>query len=123
MLGAGSPILYESHIVGTVEHAKFNPTTQMVDYTIFIHSPNESLLSSNSQFWLESGIHIRTDGTGVSINTHRFRQFYRGRLRFTHRVTMPIRKSGAKWRHFPHFDNRKELESQAGERTLYYVVF
>lgn len=124
MLGVGSPILYESHIVGTVEHAKFNPTTQMVDYTIFIHSPNESLLSSNSQFWLESGIHIRTDGTGVSINTPPLSAILSGAIAFhTPRYHADSQKAVQNGDTFRIFDNRKELESQAGERTLYYVVF
>lgn len=123
MLSAGSPILYESHTVGTVESAKFNPTTQMVDYTIFIQSPNESLLNSGSQFWLDSGINIRTDGAGVSINTPPISAIVSGAISFhtpRHvKDTKPI-QNGDK---FVIFNNRRELESQAGERTLFYVAF
>lgn len=123
MLSAGSPILYESHTVGTVESAKFNPTTQMVDYTIFIQSPNESLLNSGSEFWLDSGINIRTDGAGVSINTPPISAIVSGAISFrTPRYlkdTQPI-QNGNK---FVIFNNRRELESQAGERTLFYVAF
>lgn len=123
MLSAGSPILYESHTVGTVESAKFNPDTQLVDYTIFIQSPNESLLNSGSEFWLDSGINIRTNGAGISIDTPPFSAILSGAISFQTPRHLQDAKPIQNGDRFVIFNNRRELESQAGERTLYYVAF
>lgn len=123
MLSVGSPILYESHTVGTVESAKFNPTTQMVDYTIFIQSPNENLLNSGSEFWLEDGINISTDGAGIRINTPRLSAIFSGAISFQTPRHLNDQKPIQNGDKFVIFNNRRELESQAGERTLFYVAF
>ena len=44
--------------LGQVESARFEPSDQTVHYTIFIQSPNDKLINSESRFWLESGINI-----------------------------------------------------------------
>ena len=69
MLSAGSPVMFENLTVGSVETAKFNPQTQNVEYSIFIQSPNDVLVKSNSQFWLDSGVSVRLDGGGVKIDS------------------------------------------------------
>ena len=56
-------------MVGQVESAHFEPADQTVHYTIFIQSPNDKLINSESRFWLESGINIETTGSGVKLNS------------------------------------------------------
>lgn len=124
MVSAGSPVLYENHTVGTVESAKFNPADQMVNYTVFIQSPNESLVNSASQFWLDSGINIRTDGTGISINSPPLPALLSGAIAFhTPKYGDEAQKPAANGERFKIFNDRKELESQPGRRTLYYIAF
>lgn len=69
ILNASSPILYENFMVGQVESAHFDPSDQSVHYTIFIQSPNDKLINSESRFWLENGINIETTGSGVKLNS------------------------------------------------------
>ncbi|MCG9766958.1 paraquat-inducible protein B, partial [Vibrio alginolyticus] len=83
MIGVGSPVLYENHIVGTVESSKFNPTTQNVEYSIFVQSPNEKLIQSNSEFWLDSGVNVRLDGGGVKIDSAPLSAILSGAISFT----------------------------------------
>lgn len=66
ILNVSSPVLYENFMVGQVESAHFEPADQTVHYTIFIQSPNDKLINSESRFWLESGINIETTGSGVN---------------------------------------------------------
>jgi len=69
ILNVSSPVLYENFMVGQVESAHFEPADQTVHYTIFIQSPNDKLINSESRFWLESGINIETTGSGVKLNS------------------------------------------------------
>ncbi|MDO4433928.1 MAG: intermembrane transport protein PqiB [Alysiella sp.] len=124
MLGAGSPVLFQSHIVGTVETAKFNPDDQSVHYSIFIHSPNESLINRASRFWLDSGIDVRMDGGGISLKTAPVSALLSGAISFDSPPYSPTANekvsNGAE---FTIYNDRAQIENQADERTLYYVAF
>lgn len=124
MIGVGSPVLYENHTVGTVETAKFDPVDQTVNYTIFIQSPNETLMTAGSQFWLDSGISIRTDGTGINVNSPPLPALLSGAIAFyTPKNSDAAQKPAQSGDKFKIYNNRQELERQPGQRTLYYVVF
>lgn len=123
MLSAGSPVLYENHIVGTVESAKFDPKTQTVHYAIFVQSPNESLISSASQFWLDSGVSVKTDGSGISIQTPPLSAILSGAISFVTPKFIENQTPASNGDQFHIFNNRRELESQPSPRTLYYVAF
>ena len=124
MIGAGSPVLFENHVVGTVENAHFRPEDQTVHYTVFIRSPNESLLTASSQFWLDSGISIRTDGTGINVQSPPLGALLSGAIAFhtphNGEATSQPAKSGDE---FKIYENRQALEREPGERTLYYTAF
>lgn len=123
MLSAGSPVLFENHIVGTVESAKFDPKSEAVNYSIFIQSPNESLITSESLFWLDSGVNIRTDGTGISINTPPLSAILSGAISFYTPKFMENQKPVQNGDQFNIYNDRRELESRPSPRTLYYVAF
>lgn len=122
MLGAGSPVMFENHIVGTVETARFNAATRETEYSIFIYSPNESLLNGESRFWLDSGVTVRLDGGGVSINTAPLSAILSGAIAFD---TPEYSKAGAiaQGQQFVLYNNRAEIENRPDERTLYYTAF
>lgn len=125
MVNVGSPVLYEDQVVGTVEKAKFDPDTRMVEYSIFIQSPNENLVNSGSRFWLDSGINVKMDGGGVKIDSAPLPALLSGAITFDTPVAneeTPVQaaKSGQS---FEIYNNRAEIENKPNERTLYYVVF
>lgn len=122
MIGAGSPVMFENHIVGTVETARFNAAKREVEYSIFIYSPNESLLNSHSHFWLDNGLNVRLDGGGVSVNTAPLSALLSGAIAFSspdYGDTTPV----ANGQQFTLYNNRAEIENRPRERTLYYVAF
>lgn len=124
MVSVGSPILFENHVVGTVESAKFDPEKQQVQYSIFIHSPNESLLSPETLFWVDSGISVQTDGAGIQVNTPPFSALLSGAISFhTPPFELAERKSIQNGDEFTIYNNRKEVESREFPNTLFYVAF
>ena len=124
MVNVGSPVLYENHIVGTVESADFAPADQTVRYTVFIHSPNESLLSADSRFWLDSGLRVQTGGGGLSIDSPPLSALLSGAISFsTPSHAGSSTQSVSSGQNFKIYNNRAEVENLPGPRTLYYTVF
>jgi len=115
MIGAGSPVMYENHTVGTVESAKFDPKTQSVQYSIFIQSPNESLVNSGSHFWLDSGIDVRLDGGGIKVDSAPLAAILSGAIAFDSPPSANNVSSGTT---FTIHNDRAEIENQPNERTI-----
>ena len=120
MANVGSPVLYENHTVGTVESAKFNPADQTVEYSVFIQSPNESLVNSDSRFWLESGVNVRLDGGGIKVDSPPLSALLSGAIAFDSPTKAAPAKSGDT---FGVYNDRAEIENRPGTRTLYYAAF
>lgn len=120
MANVGSPVLYENHTVGTVESAKFNPADQTVEYSVFIQSPNESLVNSGSRFWLESGVNVRLDGGGIKVDSPPLSALLSGAIAFDSPAKAAPAKSGDT---FGVYNDRAEIENRPGARTLYYAAF
>ena len=120
MANVGSPVLYENHTVGTVESAKFNPADQTVEYSVFIQSPNESLVNSGSRFWLESGVNVRLDGGGIKVDSPPLSALLSGAIAFDSPAKAAPAKNGDT---FGVYNDRAEIENRPGARTLYYAAF
>ncbi|QEY23478.1 intermembrane transport protein PqiB [Neisseria animalis] len=122
ILSVGSPILFENFMVGQIESAHFDPAAQKVHYTIFIQSPNDKLINAGSRFWLESGINIKTDGGGISLDSAPLAALLSGAISFD----SPKRESNravVNEDKFTLYGSRSEVENLAGERSLYYTAF
>ena len=122
MITPGSHVMYENFIVGQVESASFNPNTQTVEYSIFIQSPNQDLVNKGSQFWLESGIKINTNGGGLSIDSAPLPALLSGAIAFS----SPKANSNQQVKNddpFTLYSSRNEINDLPSERALYYTVF
>lgn len=121
MLSAGSPILYEGFNVGVIETAKFDPATQTVDYTIFINSPNDKLINTGSQFWLESGVNVQTTGSGIKIDSAPIYTLLTGAISF--RTPPGNNKPAVSEDTFELYNSLSQIENLPDDRSLYYVAF
>ena len=68
-VSAGDPVLYRGYRVGRIENAKFNADTQKLQASVFIESPYENLVTTNTRFWNSSGISFNASASGVSLQT------------------------------------------------------
>lgn len=69
LIPVGNPVLYRDVTVGRIEKAKFNPEDQKTHYIIFIDKPYDSLVHSNSNFWITSGLDIKAGPDGLKIRS------------------------------------------------------
>ena len=121
MLETGAPVVYESFPVGRVESAKFDPESRRVSYTVFIEHPNDSLINSSSQFWLDSGIRIQADGGGFQLDSAPLGALISGAITFRtpDRAAPPAKAEGK----FELYNNRAAVDRLPGERAMYYTAF
>ncbi|WP_274584883.1 intermembrane transport protein PqiB [Neisseria leonii] len=122
LLEAGSPVIFENFPVGHIESARFDPKSRRVNYTIFINRPNDSLITPYSQFWLDSGIHLNTTGTGVKIDGPPLPALLSGAIAFSTPKDRPMTPAANNTR-FELYNDRQSIDNLPGERALYYVTF
>ncbi len=81
-VSAGDPVLYHGYNVGTIDSTKLDAETQKIDLKIFIKSPYDRLVTSNSRFWNASGISFQATAAGVSLRTGSLATLIRGGVTF-----------------------------------------
>lgn len=68
-LDIGSPVLYRRVTVGRLTGYTLDERGENVILDIFINSPYDKFVGTNSRFWEASGIDAKFDANGVQINT------------------------------------------------------
>ncbi|MCP1772274.1 paraquat-inducible protein B [Neisseria perflava] len=122
ILSAGSPVVYENFMVGQIESAHFDPASRSVHYTVFIQSPNDKLIRSDSRFWLDSGLSIQTNGSGIEVKSAPLPALLSGAISFdSPKNTDSTGVSNEA--QFTVYNSRSEVENLPDERSLYYTVF
>lgn len=122
ILSVSSPVLYENFMVGQIESATFDPLSQKVHYTIFIQSPNDKLINAQSRFWLESGISVKTSGSGIELHSAPLPALLSGAISFDSPKSVQNQAVGND-DEFALYNSRSEVENLGDERSLYYTAF
>jgi paraquat-inducible protein B len=65
----GTPVLFRRIQVGKVAVNELNPDGSGITLKIFVESPYDKFVNSNTRFWDVSGIDITADAQGVKVNT------------------------------------------------------
>lgn len=65
----GDPVLYRGFTVGRVETAEFIPDTRQMRYLIFIQAPYDALVTTNTRFWMNSGVQVQAAADGIKFKT------------------------------------------------------
>ncbi|PID54717.1 MAG: paraquat-inducible protein B [Gammaproteobacteria bacterium] len=81
-LSPGQPVMYRGFTVGRIESSLFNPEKREAEYKIFIKSPYDSLVTSNSFFWNNSGVNVKATPKGFSVNMASLETLLSGGVQF-----------------------------------------
>lgn len=66
-LNVGDQVLFRGFPVGQIERIQFEPESVEAIYNLFIRSPYDQLVTSESRFWNISGIQFNLSAEGVSV--------------------------------------------------------
>lgn len=78
----GTPVLFRHIQVGKVAVNELKQDGSGITLKIFVESPYDKFVNSNTRFWDVSGIDITTDASGVKVNTEGLLSILRGGVAF-----------------------------------------
>lgn len=66
-LGVNSPVQVQGYTVGQVEQVNFVPEKSQMEYKVFIKAPYDTLVNSNSRFWMTPGFEVSVTSQGMKV--------------------------------------------------------
>jgi len=81
-LDIGSPVYYRRIQVGQVVSYKLSKDGKGVDVDIFVHSPNDRFVTTDSRFWNASGVDVTLGANGLKVNTESMSAILSGGVAF-----------------------------------------
>ncbi|MEX1200923.1 MAG: intermembrane transport protein PqiB [Methylophaga sp.] len=89
-LRTGDPVTYQGYTVGRVETAEFNKNTRQVNHQLFIESPYDVLISTNTRFWSAKGINLELSSAGFEVNIASLEALISGGVTFGELADLPV---------------------------------
>lgn len=68
-LDIGSPVYYRGMVAGRVVSTEVRPDGKTVGVGIFVHAPYDRFVNPDTRFWNASGVDLKLDAAGVSLQT------------------------------------------------------
>ncbi len=81
-LDVGSPVFHRRTPVGRVVGYTLDPIKDELSVKVFIQSPFEGLVSANTRFWNASGIDLKLNASGLTLNTQTLGSILAGGVAF-----------------------------------------
>ena len=81
-LDIGSPVYFRRIQVGQVVSFNLSQDGKGVDVQIFINSPNDQFISTDTRFWNASGVDVSVGATGLKVNTQSLTSILSGGIAF-----------------------------------------
>ena len=119
----GTPVLFRRIKVGKVAVNELNQDGSGITLKIFVESPYDKFVNSNSRFWDVSGIDITADSSGVKINSEGLMAILLGGIAFeapTGTRTLPEADPDTAFTLFP---DRAAAMKQPDRETLAFILY
>jgi paraquat-inducible protein B len=81
-LDVGSPVYYRRARVGRVVGYRLDPLIDELTVQIFVESPYETLVTPQARFWNASGLNLRFDASGLTLNAQTITSVIAGGIAF-----------------------------------------
>jgi paraquat-inducible protein B len=84
-LEVGSPVLYRRTRVGRVVGYTLDPVGDELSIRVFVEAPYQTLVTPQTRFWNASGVDLRLNASGLTINTQTLASVIAGGVAFENR--------------------------------------
>lgn len=118
----GNPVLYRGYKVGVVESSTFDPVTRKVNYGIFVQSPYDSLVTTNTVFWNAGGMSISATTSGVTVDLPSMESLISGGIEFDVLEQEALGEQISSGAEFTLYKNKAEVLEQRHYAYLKYVL-
>lgn len=68
-LDIGSPVYYRGIVAGRVISTEIRPDGRTVGVGVFVHAPFDRFVNADTRFWNASGVDLKLDAAGVTLQT------------------------------------------------------
>ena len=119
----GTPVLYRHIRVGKVAVNELNPDGSDVTLKIYVESPYDKFVNSNTRFWDVSGIDITADAQGVKVNTEGLMAILLGGVAFEAPAGSEALPEADPDMVFPLFPDRTAAMKPADREMLVFTMY
>jgi paraquat-inducible protein B len=81
-LAAGAPVYYRRVKVGQIASASLDKNGKGIDLSVFIEEPYIELVGADTRWWHASGVDVRLDANGLTLNTQSLATLVTGGIAF-----------------------------------------
>ncbi|HHX35418.1 MAG TPA: intermembrane transport protein PqiB [Gammaproteobacteria bacterium] len=118
----GDPVSYQGFTVGRVEDSRFDPEQREMHHRLYIKSPYEMLVTTNTRFWAASGLNISLDSQGFSVNMGSLESLVSGGITFGVPNNSPAGKKAKEDAEYVLFNDEKSAQEGQFDDYLDYVL-
>ena len=118
----GDSVSYQGFTVGRVEDSRFDPEQREMHHRLFIKSPYEMLVTSNTRFWTASGLDISLDSQGLNVNIGSLESILSGGITFGVANNSPAGSQAKQDAEYVLFSDEKSAQEGYFEDYLDYVL-
>lgn len=106
-LDVGSPLYYRRARVGRVVGHTLDPQRDELTVKIFVEAPYHTLVTPETRFWNASGVDLRLDASGLTIDTQSVSSVVAGGVSFERLPTRGVASPAADGSRFKLYGDRK----------------
>ncbi|UQY33037.1 MlaD family protein [Pseudomonas fulva] len=123
-LDIGSPVYYRQIKVGQVVSYRLADDGKGVDVEVFVRTPNDQYVTSDTRFWNASGVDVSVGANGLKVNTESLSTILAGGLAFIEPRYSPDAKPAREGDRFELFsDQESALAPPDGEAHYINMSF
>lgn len=123
-LNIGSPVFYRAIQVGQVVSYELDPDNQGVSIRVFVSSPYERLVLTNTRFWNASGIDVRLTAEGIKVETDSLLSILIGGVAFENVRTLEAEGTPASDNQaFPLYASQEKASETLYTRRVSYLLY
>lgn len=123
-LEVGSPVLYRRTRVGRVVGYTLDPALDQLSIRVFVEAPYQTLVTPQARFWNASGVDLRLNASGLTLNTQTLASVLAGGVAFEIPVGAPKAAAAPAGSAFVLFNDRKAaLAPEDGAPVQVRMVF
>ncbi|WP_027966779.1 intermembrane transport protein PqiB [Halomonas halocynthiae] len=121
-LSVGDPVTFQGLSVGRIEEANFDVTSREMHHQVFIRSPYDELVTTNTRFWTSTGIDLSLGSEGIQFQMASLKTLIDGGITFGVPDGMPPGEPASQHSTFELFGDATEAQEGTYDRYLKYVL-
>lgn len=122
-LNIGSPVFYRQIKVGEVVDYNFNQSGNAVEVKIFIHAPHHQRINTATSFWNASGIDLKLDASGITVDTQSLVSILQGGIAFNTAPSLAQKTIVAENYQFQLHLNQEAATKKTYTAKTYYLMY